>query len=89
MSYAQRKANWAYGITNYLDSKGFDVSGRGQKQNKIVVEFLKSIGEPYVRWNYNYKGLNDALQVNSEAVQQRFKEFKLFIDHKLKKDGHS
>lgn len=80
MSYLQRKANYAYGVQCFLEKNGFDISGRGQKQNKIMVDFLKEKGLPYTKWNFNYKGLNTADLINSETIQEHFNDFKKWIE---------
>ena len=81
MSYMQRKSNDAYAINLFLKRRGFDVSGKGRKQNKIMVEFLKSKGLPYKKWNNNYKGLNTADLINAETVQQHFQDFRNWIEN--------
>jgi len=80
MSYAQRKANWVYGIQCYLSKRGFDISGRGKKLNDFMVDFLKSKGLPYEKWNPRYKGCNTAAQINSELVQEHFSDFKKYVE---------
>lgn len=80
MSFLQRKAIDARGVIVYLRKKGFDVSGRGSKVNKIMVAFLKEKGLPYEKWNYRYKGLNTADLINAPSIQENWKEFKKWLE---------
>lgn len=82
MSDLQRKTNYSYGITNFLLKQGFNVSGSGYKQNKIMVKFLKGKGLPYKHWNWRYKGLNTADLFNSEIIQEHWEEFKNWVLNK-------
>ena len=83
MSYLQRKTIWSNGVRVYLERNGFDVGGRGKKLNAIMVEFLKDTGRRYVKWSGRYKGLNTADLINSEPIQENWKEFKEWVQRKV------
>ena len=80
MSYLQRKANYAYGVRQFLAKKGYDVGGKGKKENKIMVDFLKEKGLPFIEWNNRYRGLNTANLVNAETIQDNFKDFRDWVN---------
>jgi hypothetical protein len=80
MSYTQRLANYAYGVSNFLFKQGFDVSGSGKKANDIMIEFLKSKKLRYRPWSANQKhSLKTADMYNAETIQEHWKEFRQFI----------
>jgi len=79
MSYLQRKTNYAYSIQCFLKKQGFDISGKGNKSNKVMVKFLKEHNLPYHKWNRNYRGFNTAELLNAETIQDNWKEFKKWI----------
>lgn len=79
MSNLQRMNNASYGIETYLRKQGIDVSGKGKKVNKIMVEFLKSRNLPYVQWNNKYKGLYTPNIRNAPLVQANFLFFQKFV----------
>lgn len=83
MSYLQRKTNYAHGVSVFLDKHGFNTKGRGHRENKIMVEFLKEMKLPYVNWNWNYKGLNTAELINAETVQDHWPEFRKWVLNKV------
>ena len=83
MSYLQRKSNYAYGIRKFLSSKGYDVGGKGKKENQIMINFLKENNLPYVKWNNRYKGLNTANLINAVTIQENFNEFRKYIENEL------
>lgn len=75
MSFAQRKANYAYGINNYI-SKNTNLGWLKPKSlNDIMILFLKSINKPYIKWNYRYKGCNTPDLINSVEIQNNFELF--------------
>lgn len=82
MSYLQRKTNYAHGVRCFLDKQGYDVSGKGKKENDIMVSFLKEKGLPFKKWNSRYKGLNTANLINAETIQENFKEFRNWVLNK-------
>ncbi len=75
MSYLQRKANYAYGVSVWLGKQSIGFVSR-KKMNNIMIDFLKSKSLPYKKLNYNYKGLNTADLINSEYIQENWDEFK-------------
>lgn len=79
MSNIKRLSKYARAIRVFLQNKGFDVSGIGSKPNKIMVEFLKSKGLKYEKWNYNYRGLYTAELVNAGVIQDNWDEFKEWV----------
>lgn len=84
MSFMQRKANYAYGITNFLMKKGvFEDYPSKRKLNKFMVKYLKDEGLPYVKWNNRYKGINTADLVNSVRIQNDFRRFRKFVDKEI------
>lgn len=83
MSNLQRLSNTAFGIRKYLDSKGFDVGGKGRKPNEILVAFLKDNNLKYVKWNTRYKGLFTAELSNADTVSDNFDLFKKWIDNQV------
>ena len=81
MSNLQRLSNTAFGIRKYLDTKGYDVGGKGRKPNEILVAFLKQNNLKYVKWNSRYKGLFTAELINASTVGDRFDLFKNWIQN--------
>ena len=80
MSYTQRLANAAYGVSCFLRKQGFDVSGSGKKANDIMIQFLKSKKLKYRPWAANQKhSLKTADMFNAELIQEHWKEFRNFI----------
>lgn len=79
MSYLQRKSNYAYGVRVFLSKNGYDVSGRGSKENAVMVEFLKEKGLRYTKWNPKYRGINTANLINAEIIQENWKEFRAWV----------
>jgi hypothetical protein len=77
MSNLTRKTKAQYGIQKYLEKEGFKPSNK--TIGKLTAAFLKSVNEPYVKYNPNYKGLFTAGVCNAERVQARFAEFKEYI----------
>lgn len=73
MSYLQRKANYAYGVSTWLRKQGVDTTRK--TVNKIHVDFLKSMSLSYKLINYRYKGLNSEDLINAEHIQEHWSEF--------------
>lgn len=83
MSNLQRLTNTAFGIRKYLDSKGFDVGGKGRKPNEILVSFLKDNNLKYEKWNPRYKGLFTAELSNASVVSDHFDMFKKWVESQV------
>ena len=50
MNYSFKDKNRiAKNINFFLKKQGFDVGGKGKKQNNIMVSFLKEFNLPYVK----------------------------------------
>lgn len=84
MSRMQRILNSAHGVREFLNKKGYDVSGRGHKMNDILVEYLKEKKLPYVKYNKRYKGVYSADVKNSLTIQEDWQSFANWV-HKQKK----
>ena len=83
MNYSfKEKITISKNINTFLKKQGFDISGKGKKQNKIMVDFLKEFNLPYVKWNNKYKGLNTADLINSITINHNWIDFESWILNK-------
>lgn len=73
MSNLQRKVTACYGVECYLRKHGIKVTKKSV--SNITADFLKSIGQPYTKFNPRYKGLFSADVCNAETVQEHFTKF--------------
>lgn len=80
MSYTQRLADAAYGVSCFLHKQGYDISGSGRKANDIMIKFLKSKKLKYRPWSANQKhSLKTADMYNAATIQEHWQEFRTFI----------
>ena len=79
MLFAQRKANYAWGIANYINKNTTLGWLKPRKLNEIMIEFLKSINLKYMQWNPRYKGCNTPDLINSVAIQENWDLFKKWL----------
>lgn len=78
----RKSINAEWGVVKFLGEKGLGFKGRRGPLNQLITEFLTEHKLPVVKYNPNYKGTYDALNLNCNTVQDNWTIFHQWVDKK-------